>query len=74
MGFSRSGIQAESVEMGEEEVDVLVCGMRGRGVDEHDGCEGVRRRLEEIRVCSLESHHPGILPKDTSNVGGELSN
>jgi hypothetical protein len=72
MGFSRTGIQAEAIEVSEEYVDILVGSVRGRGIDEHDRCEWVGRWLEEIGIRSLESHHSWVLAKDTSHMSGEL--
>jgi hypothetical protein len=51
----------------------LVGSVRGGGIDKHDWRKWVGRRLEEVRVCSLESHHSWILAKDTSHMSGELA-
>jgi hypothetical protein len=60
------------VQVRDQEIDVLLRRVRRGRVDEDDWCEGVRRGLEQVGVCALESHLTWVLAENACDMGGEL--
>jgi len=72
VGLTVTRFETEMEKMGEQAVDVLLSRMGRRRVDKDQRGVGVRRRLEEVRICALERHKTGVLTQNARYVCGKL--